>query len=378
MRVKTIGALLSVLFCAILSAQERPQPRNININDGFVSRETDIDPRSGASRSLNQSEGLAILGAALESRHRGKSGSDCSHLVQAIYERAGFPYPYANSSELYAGIDQFRRVAIPQPGDLAVWRGHVGIVVNPMQHSFFSLLRSGRGVETYDSSYWNRRGTPHFFRYVKATPADALPASTWNASLTPVSWEVRSPGQGANPSRAEAPLPVQPPVQSMPANVLVRVSNSVKLAPDQLSAALLKTFRDSEPALRSDNLFRLTQSLTVFDQFEVKTVQTSGNQGWAEVQIHEVMTLAPLGARINRVWERQRWPLRRHDKNSWELTLPQNATYLSQEIAVRMLAHQLANLADSGSNSANVSDQKAELARLLSSLLENQPHSGTQ
>jgi hypothetical protein len=164
----------------------------------------------------------------------------------------------------------------------------------------------------------------------------------------------------------------------MPANVLVRVSNSAKPALDQLSAALLKAFRDSEPALRSGDLFRSTRSLTVFDQFEVKTVQTSGNQGWAEVQIHELMTLGPLGAKISRLWERQRWPLRRYDKNSWELTLPQNATYVSQEIAVRLLAHQLANLADSGSDSVNVSDQKVQLARLLSSLLENQPSSGTR
>ena len=124
MRSKTIGALLSILFCAVLFAQQRPQSRNTDINDRFASRETDSDLRSSATRSLNLSEGLAILGAALESRHRGKSGSDCSHLVQAIYEKAGFSYSYANSSELYAGIDQFRRVAIPQPGDLAVWRGH--------------------------------------------------------------------------------------------------------------------------------------------------------------------------------------------------------------------------------------------------------------
>jgi hypothetical protein len=374
-----MGALLSVLFCAVLSAQDRPQARNVNtkvnVSDRFDSRETNTDPRSSATRSLNQSEGLAILGAALESRRRGKSGSDCSHLVQAIYERAGFPYSYVNSSELYAGIDQFRRVGIPQPGDLAVWRGHVGIVVNPVQHSFFSLLRSGRGVEAYDSPYWTRRGTPRFMRYVKATVADVVPAPTRNVTLTPTSWEISPPRQTAmNLPRAEASLPVQPIVT----NVLVRASNSAKPAPDQLSAALLKAFRDSEPALRSGDLFRLAQSLTVFDQFEVKTVQISGNQGWAEVQIHEVMTLAPLGSKINRLWERQRWPLRGRDKNSWELTLPQNATYVSQELAVRVLAHQLANLADSDSNSANATDQKAELARLLSSLLENQPHSGTQ
>jgi len=366
---------MSILFCAVLFAQQRPQSRDVDINDRPASRESDSDPRSIATRSMNLSEGLAILGAALESRHRGKSGSDCSHLVQAIYEKAGFPYSYANSSELYEGIDQFRRVAIPQPGDLAVWRGHVGIVVNPVQHSFFSLLRSGRGVEAYDSSYWKRRGTPRFFRYVKATPADAIPASAWNASLTPASLEVRPPAQAAaDLPRAEASLPVQPRT----ANVLVRVSNSAKPAPDQLNAALLKAFRDSERALRTGDLFRSTQSLTVFDQFEVKTVHTSGNQGWAEVQIHEVMSLAPVGSKISRVWERQRWPLRRHDKNSWELTLPQNAIYLSQEMAVRVLAHQLANLADSSSDSANVADQKAELARLLSSLLENQPLSGTR
>jgi hypothetical protein len=373
---------LLLLFCAVLSAQDRPHARSSNtISDRIESRETDIDQRSvdqraSVTRSLNLSEGLAILGAALESRHRGKSGSDCSHLVQAIYEQAGFPYSYVNSSELYSGIDKFRRVTNPQPGDLVVWRGHVGILVNPAQHSFFSLLRSGRGVETYDSPYWKRRGTPRFFRYVKATPSDALPASTWNASLTPVSWEIRSLGQAAaaNTPRVDASLPVQPLV----VNVLVRVSNSAKPSPDQLSSAVLKAFRDSEPALRSGDLFRLTKSLTVFDQFEVKKVQISGHQGWAEVQIHEVITLAPMGAKISRLWERQRWPLRRHDKNSWELTLPQNVTYLSQEIAVRVLAHQLANLADGGSNSANVADQKVELARVLSSLLESQPRQGAR
>jgi hypothetical protein len=379
MCIKTRGALLPILFCAVLSAQDRPQARSSNnISDRVDGRATDTDQRSvdqrpSTTRSLNLSEGLAILGAALESRHRGKSGSDCSHLVQGIYERAGFPYSYVNSSELYAGIDQFRPVAISQPGDLVVWSGHVGIVVNPMQHSFFSLLRSGRGVETYDSPYWKRRGTPRFFRYVKATPSDALPASTWNASLTPVSSEIRSLGQAvANPLRVDASLPVQP----MLVHVLVRVSNSAKPSPDQLSSALLKTFRDSEPALRNGDLFHLTKSLTVFDQFEIKKVQTSGNQGWAEVQIHEVITFAPIGVKTSRLWERQRWSLRRHDKNSWELTLPENVTYLSQEIAVRVLAHQLANLADSRSNSANVTDQKAELARVLSSLLESQPRQG--
>src|SRR6266853_1182239 len=134
---------------------------------------------------LTLNEGLAILSSALDSRHYAAFRSDCSHFVHGLYERAGFPYAYAPSVELYAGIDEFRRVTNPQPGDLAVWRGHAGIVVNPVQHTFFSLLRSGPGVGSYDSSYWKKKGRPRFFRYVKAVPGSALSPSIRTASLRP-------------------------------------------------------------------------------------------------------------------------------------------------------------------------------------------------
>jgi len=65
----------------------------------------------------------------------------------------------------------------PQPGDLVVWRGHVGIVISPVQHSFFSAMRSGRGVEFYDSPYWQGRGQPRFFRYLKSAARNQLSAS---------------------------------------------------------------------------------------------------------------------------------------------------------------------------------------------------------
>lgn len=364
LRIKAIFALLSVLFCAVLSAQERTSNSS---SDRIASRQIsgESEPNWTNFRPLGASEGLAILGAALESRHRANAGSDCSHLVQAIYEKAGFPYSYVNSFQLYEGIDQFRRVTNLQPGDLAVWKGHVGIVVNPGQHSFFSMLRSGRGVETYDSKYWKRRGTPRFFRYVKAAPVEPLPEVS-NATLIPTSLEIRSP------AGVEAPATVQP------AASVVRVASSTKPTSDQLNAALLKAFRDSEPALRGSDLLGMTRSLTVFDQFEVKTVHLAGNQGWADIQIHEVMSLPAAEVKVNRLWERQRWALQRRDKASWELTIPSNTTYISQEMAVRVMAHQLASLADSNSNSASIVDHKAELARLLTSLLENQTSSGTR
>ncbi len=87
--------------------------------------------------------------------------------MHEIYERAGFEYEYASSSDLYAGTDEFRRVRHPQPGDLVVWPGHVGIVVNPAQRSFYSALNSGLGVDAYDAPYWKKRGHERFFRFVK-------------------------------------------------------------------------------------------------------------------------------------------------------------------------------------------------------------------
>ena len=138
--------------------------------------------RTTVPRPLTRHEGLAIVRTALHSRHH---EADCSHLVHDLYERAGFPYDYAPSFDLYEGVDEFRRVANPQPGDLMVWRGHAGIVVNPVQHSFFSMLSSGPGVDSWDSPYWKEWGRPRFFRYLKQHPRGALSGSMRTATLKP-------------------------------------------------------------------------------------------------------------------------------------------------------------------------------------------------
>lgn len=132
-------------------------------------------PRVHASQhhasTLTADDGLSVIAAALDLRVRSEHERDCSHLVNAIYIRAGFPYPYASSSDLYDGTDYFRRVKHPQPGDLVVWTGHVGIVVNPAQHLFFSVLSDGPGIDTYKARYWKRRGPVRFYRYVKGVAA---------------------------------------------------------------------------------------------------------------------------------------------------------------------------------------------------------------
>src|SRR6202007_3439357 len=87
--------------------------------------------------------------------------------------RAGFAYDYVRSRELYIGSANFTRVRKPQAGDLVVWRGHVGIVIDPKEHSFFSFVRSGPDTQFYDSPYWRSRGIARFFRYVTETPLHA-------------------------------------------------------------------------------------------------------------------------------------------------------------------------------------------------------------
>lgn len=95
---------------------------------------------------------------------------DCSHLVHRLYQRAGLDYTYVNSTEMYEGVSEFQQVSEPEPGDIVVWEGHMGVVVDPDEHSFLSALRTGVKTSHYDSPYWQRRGRPRFFRYALPVP----------------------------------------------------------------------------------------------------------------------------------------------------------------------------------------------------------------
>jgi hypothetical protein len=136
-------------------------------DESDVVLQTIASKSNDGTHSPSTEERLSLLAAALDSHVRRESEPDCSHLVHAIYEAAGLPYGYAPSSDLYAGIENFQRVKAPQAGDLVVWRGHVGIVIKPSQHTFFSYLSSGPGTDDYDATYWRHRGKPRFYRYIK-------------------------------------------------------------------------------------------------------------------------------------------------------------------------------------------------------------------
>ena len=135
---------------------------------GAVSAEAQAGLPAGEStpnlRLMSVPEGRAIVRSAFQGDEREQGARDCSHIVHAVYATAGFAYPYASSFEIYSGDGNFARVKYPRAGDVIAWPGHVGIVVNPAQHSFFSLVRTGLGEQDYESVYWRSRGRPRFYR----------------------------------------------------------------------------------------------------------------------------------------------------------------------------------------------------------------------
>jgi hypothetical protein len=105
---------------------------------------------------------------------------DCSHFVQWLFEQAGLYYDYAPSQILYDGMVGFERVFQPERGDLIVWPGHVGIVVDPEEETFLSALRSGVKTSSYISEYWKSRGDPRFYRYLRGS---GHPENEWQPTL---------------------------------------------------------------------------------------------------------------------------------------------------------------------------------------------------
>jgi cell wall-associated NlpC family hydrolase len=69
------------------------------------------------------------VGRNLHYRYGGnsfKTGIDCSHFVWRVFQEAGYKVPYRSSSALAREV---KRVKNPIPGDLVLYRGHVGIYV---------------------------------------------------------------------------------------------------------------------------------------------------------------------------------------------------------------------------------------------------------
>jgi hypothetical protein len=445
LRALLFGALLTLLgpLAAFSSPQTGAGYRPARASNQRRSPLRKDDPPG--VRLLNADEGVSLVNTAWEQRELVKTKPDCSHLVHQVYELSGFPYPYASSYDLYDGVDDFQRVTAPRPGDLIVWRGHVGIVFDAAEHTFYSSVRSGLRTENYDAPYWKAQGRPRFYRYVlrgsvvlsaanEVAPPDNSPNDS--PSSSPSSSKTSSSAAGtavvpvrrvvpaATPPAARSSLKAEPPsvaptsAASLDRPPLNRTpSNPTLVLPSQImivSAASRPTKEEvgeaiSEFANAAGNLLRgwpsddptrsgrwtpvgsiglprpevvipkssATRDLSavpvlVYDRLTVEGLDLRSDRGSARVEIEGRLSIGGERLEAKHRREETRWEIRR-TRQGWQVLAPQNRAYIPSDVAVRVLANQLALLTQnepaSGDKDRSL-HQQAMIIRALGLLLE--------
>jgi len=351
--------------------------------------------KPSATRLLTAEEGRSIADAAREQEQPTRGTLDCSHLIHAIYGSAGFEYPYASSFELFAGNENFARVRYPHAGDLIVWPGHVGIVVDPLLHSFSSLVSTGFDVQDYEGAYWRSRGKPRFYRY-KVQNGGVLTAARRPASRQ-VSNANRPPSDGKliEERSGEENSALSPPTKAasertvliygpMADEEVTEASGPFEIPTSTIIAAGGKPPTREEVAegiseltdaagnlLRKDDPFKTRSRVVIVEQFSVARLEIKRDHGWARLQIESKVSID--GGTIQRKPRREnvRWELRRVPAG-WEVVTPQDRTYVPHEVAVKDLAAQLALLTQGEGDTANratVVQKESHIANLLNALL---------
>lgn len=366
---------------------------------------TPLRERESPTRLLTLEEGRSILNVAWQQELPTHGVRDCSHLVHEIYANAGFTYPYASSFEIYAGNENFARVRYPRAGDVVAWPGHVGIVVDPVQHRFYSLVRTGLQEMNYDSPYWRSRGRPRFYRFriekgavLSAAKATERPRATNEGSQAPAMTDAyerataashsdRPPTASSRTSRAVYGPPAPPDLPArdapeaeendatspfeIPTSVIVAAGSNVPTR--EGVAEGISELSDAEgSALRKGNPFQMSRPVVIVEQFSVQKVEIKHDHGWARLMIDSRVLIGGGTAQVKQRHEKVRWELRRTD-SGWEALPPADRIYVPRDVAVKNLSAQLAQVAASDGAARHddaTLQQEAQIAGVLNALLE--------
>jgi hypothetical protein len=338
-------------------------------------------------RLIGAKDGRAIVKTAREHEQPAPGKQDCSHLVHEIYATAGFTYPYASSFDLYAGSENFARVKAPQPGDLIVWPGHAGIVLDPHKHSFYSLVRSGLDAEDYDGPYWRSRGKPRFFRYVlqgrenvlvaKATapPSSRAAGTTNQRNATADASEAQGSAKAASERaaviyglRAPDGAPAAPAV--VPASIVIAEGRKQPTR-DEVAEGISELSNAAGNFLRVDDLASVSLPVVIYEQLSVERLEIKRDHGWAHLQVDSTVSVSNGETQLQKRRESVRWELRRAG-SGWEAVAPLDRIYVPRHVAVAIFAGQLARLTQDDGEGVHrdaVLRQEAQLASLLNALL---------
>lgn len=296
---------------------------------------------------LSAEQGEALVQFALDSTAHLRGKPDCSHLVHLVYSRAGLRYGYQPSRTLYRGTADFERVKKPQPGDLIVWRGHVGIVVSPGDKTFFSSVRSGIITESWTADQWLKRGRPRFYRYhlgpdanpeilARLTSDDARPHS--DASSNDL-------GDG----RSMPDLPehaATAPGRATPnsAAVLAIIHQHRKPGKKEIEAAFVAGARASTQQLLDDDTrisgIGQATAVAVFRRAEVQKIRIKKDKGSVTIRLTETMAIEQGRVFPQRTLDRELVIEQKMDGDSpaWVLTGPQQA-YVPAAQALTVFQH---------------------------------------
>ncbi len=382
-----LGIISSGMFCAWLVAAA----------PAVAQVATPVRASDASQRLLSAQEGRTIVNVAWQQEQTESDAADCSHLVRAIYASAGFEYPYASSFEIYAGNENFARVKAPHPGDVIAWPGHVGIVVDPLQHSFYSLVRTGLEAQNYESAYWRSRGRPRFYRYkveragvltAAKAPTRTKGASVPSENLAEGEEDGQTEVRDSNPNRpprvvAEKQAVFGPPVLvsnpkekvpgfEVPASVVIATGRNLPTR-EEVSASISEVGEALGSALQTNDPMNEQLPVVIFKRFSVEKVEIKRDHGWAHVVIDSKALIGGGAAQVKHRREKIRWELRRTE-SGWEAVTPKDRRYVPQDAAVKNLAEQLARLSASDAAARHqevVLRQEAQLANLLNALLES-------
>jgi NlpC/P60 family len=311
-------------------------------------------------RLVSREEGEAIARTALQHWPQLRDKPDCSHLAHEVYTAAGLDYVYAPTNDVFDGIEGFERVTRPQAGDLVVWRGHMGIVIDPEDESFYSSVISGISVSNFGSSYWESRGPRRFYRYqiAEAQAARLLElASNGKPHATAVAGPAAHKVSSASSKRDSedegsesepgfygdsGPAPMNRKGAAGPMVTVVRrpTKEDIRSAFEKLSDA------NAAQLYQSAALDGPTQ---IIDGFETGRIETQGSSGWVELKIKTIATSANGRMTATNRTTKVRFNLLRQ-VDGWTLRQPPNSFYVLRPTAVRMITARLAELARSPAN----------------------------
>jgi hypothetical protein len=331
-------------------------------------------------RPIARTEGRKILATIPTVDAESESETDCSHLVHDVYEQAGFPYDYVSSRELYIGSTNFTRVRAPQAGDLVVWRGHVGIVIDPKEHSFFSSVRSGPDTQFYNSPYWRSRGIARFFRYMTEKP---IPSGRTLEAMRHGDQQPLQAASRSSESRPPSRLPRQAPASASNSAPAAEASSSATVetpreivlqvagknpSPDEVAAAFVEMNQDPGESLRTRSLNSLGKPIIVYREVRVSAMQIKGKRGTALVRIESLGTPPNTQTGSQLRWKEQSLEFEK-TKRGWVMSPIQEAAYVKREVALQVLSARLAELAQNTDATPEQEREQKQIIRLLNLLV---------